>query len=148
VQAVKGTSNTVSAASVTSLTSGATVARAIALTPTKTLTLRIRRGPSGSPTDIPNTLVTVSLTGPPNGTANNPPAYQYVGNTNASSQVVLSLPSLPGSSSTYTVKIFLGSTCTGGVSNSTRNTTLSVTSGGGSQSATIILTSSTCPTLP
>ena len=149
VQAVKGASNTVSAANVTSLASGATATRGMALTPVKTLTLRIRRGPGSTPTDIPDTLVTVSLTGPPNGAAGSLPAYQYVGTTNASSQVVLSVPTRTGStSSTYSVKVFEGSTCSGSVANRRRSMTLNVTAGTGSQSATVVLTQSTCPTLP
>lgn len=148
VQAQKTGSNSVPAANVTSVTSSGTVPRTIALTPTKTLTLTIKAGPS-SGTNIPGQPVTVSLTGPPNGAVNVAPAYQFVGNTNASSQVILTVPTALSGSSTYRVKVYRGTAaCSGTTANSKINTTLAVTAGAGPQSANIVLTSSTCPTLP
>lgn len=149
VQAQKGASSVVSAANVTSVPSGGPpVTRAIALTPTKTLNLTIKAGPSTG-TNIPNQPVTVSLTGPPNGAVNVAPAYQYVGNTNGSSVVTLTVPTALSGTSTYQVKVYRGTAaCSGTTANSKINTTLAVTAGAGSQSANIVLTSSTCPTLP
>ena len=148
VSAVKAGSATVTAANVTSLASGATVTRAIALTPTKTLTLTIKAGPSTG-TNIPNQPVTVSLTGPPNGVQNAAPAYQFSGNTTGSSTVVLTVPTAVSGTSTYRVKVYRGTgACSGSTANARINTTLNVTAGAGSQSANIVLTSNTCPTLP
>lgn len=125
-------------ASVTTLADAGTAAANVALTPVKTLTLTIQSGGS----NIPNSPVTVSLTDGPNGDPNVVPAYQFVGNTNASSQVVLTVP--VQSSGSYRVKV-LKTGCPAG-SNKARSTT--VLADATTTTATIDMNSSSCPTLP
>jgi type II secretory pathway pseudopilin PulG len=111
----------------------------VALTPTKTLTLTIQAGG----VNIPNSPVTVSLTDGPNGSANVNPAYQYIGNTNSSSRVILTVP-VQGTG-TYTVKVYR----TGCPGSSNRSRTQTVSAASGTTAATINMTTSTCPlTLP
>lgn len=126
-------------ANVTSVTNGGTTAASIAMTPTKTLNLLIRAGGS----NIPNQPVTVSLTDGPNGSANVAPAYQYVGNTNSSSRVYITVP--VQSTGSYTIKVYR----TGCPGSSNRSRTQTVSASSGTTSATINMTTSTCPlTLP
>jgi hypothetical protein len=126
-------------ASVTSVTNGGTTASSVLLTPTKTLTLLIRAGG----VNIPNQPVTVSLTDGPNGTASVVPAYQFVGNTNGSSQVILTVP--VQSTGTYTIKVYR----TGCPGSTNRSRTQTVSAAAGTISATVNMTTATCPlTLP
>jgi hypothetical protein len=126
-------------ASVTTLASGGTAPANVALSPTKTLTLTIQ----ANGVNIPNQPVTVSLTDGPNGNANANPAYQFVGNTNASSRVVLTLP--VHATETYTVKVYR----TGCPGTTNRSRTQTVSAAAGTTTATINMTTATCPlTLP
>lgn len=125
--------------SVTSVANGGTTATGIIMIPTKTLTLLIRAGG----VNIPNQPVTVSLTDGPNGSPSVTPAYQFVGNTNGSSQVILTVPSQATGS--YRVKVYR----TGCPGSTNRSRTQTVSALPGTTSATINMTTSTCPlTLP
>ncbi len=122
-------------ASVTSVTNGGTTAASIAMTPTKTLNLLIRAGSS----NIPNQPVTISLTDGPNGSASASPAYQYVGNTDGSSRVYITVPSQ--STGTYTYKIYR----TGCPGSSNRSRTGTFSASASTVNVTLSMTSSTCP---
>jgi type II secretory pathway pseudopilin PulG len=119
-----------------------------AILPTKVLTLTLRRGSSTSYTTIPSTPVTVSLTAGPNGTAGAQPAYQYIGNTDTSSRVTLTVPAVTGTTYTYTVKVYM-TACPTSPSTANRSRTQTVNARTTTTSAIIYLNSATCPvTIP
>ncbi len=132
------------AISVTSVTTGMDTPVAAAILPTKNLVLTLRRGSSTSFTTIPTTAVTVSLTAGPNGTANAQPAYQYIGNTSATSTVTLTVPSVAGTAYTYRVKVYI-TACPTSPSTANRSRTTTVNARTTTTAATIYLNNSTCP---
>ena len=121
---------------VTSLASGATATVTPALTPVKTLTLTIQAGGVNQASKP----ITLSITGGPNGTAGAAPAYGGAFTTSASSTIAISLPSGSG---TYTVKAYVTG-CTG-TTNRSNNAGNSVSAAAATTTATINMTSSTCP---
>jgi len=124
-------------ASVTSLASGATATVTPAITPTKSVTLTIQAGG----TVQKSKPITLSITGGPNGTAGAAPAYGGAFTTNSSTgTIVVTLPSGAGN---YTVKAYV--TGCAGATNRSNLAGTSVSAASGTITATINMTSSTCP---
>jgi type II secretory pathway pseudopilin PulG len=115
--------------------------------PTKVMTFTIQR--NGSTPAGANLPVTIGLTGGPNGLAGANPVYQVSGTTNGSSQIQLTVPAATGY--TYTIKAYMtGCPTTPAPSPSYRSRSgTTVNAAVGTTTATVNLTSSTCPlTLP
>ena len=88
-------------ASVTNLANGGTATVTPAITPTKTLTITVKRNGS----NLVSAAVVVSITGGPNGVAGALPAYGGTFTTSASG--VLSAITVPAGAGGYTVKVYL-----------------------------------------
>jgi type II secretory pathway pseudopilin PulG len=135
-----GSGTWVSASNVTSLGSGATVSRSIALTPTRAVRFTIRHNsplaavPSG-------TAITLSLTGGPNGTPGSPPTYTVAGTADSSGRVTITVPS---GTTSYTVRGYKSGCAAGSFRSGTKSFT--VTAGSGTlNGGNLDLTAAACP---
>src|SRR6185312_12038331 len=101
VKASKNGSSLTTGTAVTSLTQGATATSDVALTPTKTFVITIKRGGVLAA----STTVNISITGGPNGNANSAPSYTFSGTTNASGVLAAVTVTVPqgSSGSTYAI---------------------------------------------
>jgi hypothetical protein len=142
VKASKNGSNLVTGTAVTSVPQGGTASSSVALTPTKTFVITVKRGGVVAT----NTSVSISITGGPNGNAGSLPKYTTTATTNGSG--VLAAITVPqgASGSTYSIKANLG-TC--GASGSNRSGSITAQSNtGSSTNVTVDMTLSTCPFSP
>jgi prepilin-type N-terminal cleavage/methylation domain-containing protein len=130
--------------SVTSVPNGGNTDAAVALTPTKTLTLRIRL--NSAPTyPAVGTLIQLSITGGPNGTPGSAPAYSFTQPVGASGWLPALTVPRGTTGSTYRVKAWL-SGCPGVAAGQYRSRTQSNLSNTGTNSNhTITFNSGTCP---
>ena len=127
-------------ATVTSLASGATATVTPVITPVKTLTLTIQAGGANQNSKP----ITLSITGGPNGTAGAAPTYGGAFTTSSTAKIAISLPAGAGN---YTVKAYV--TGCAGATNRSNNAGTTVSAAAGTTTATINMTSATCPpTLP
>ena len=145
VKASKNGSTLVTGTAVTSLATGGTATSAVALTPTKTLTLTIFKGVS------PGTLqksvaVTVSITGGPNGTSGAATSYSWSGTTNATTGVTAAI-TVPAGTGNYTVKVPVNP-CPASGTNRSNGAGTTVSAAAGTTTANIYMSTSGCLTLP
>jgi hypothetical protein len=139
---------TVAKNSGTGTTTGITVGSgtnyaSVSLTPTKSLRLLIRR----NSVNAPNTDVTISVTGGPNGTVGAAPVYTLSGTTNGSAYIWITLPAVTSSTTYfYTVRTYLTG-CPAGIDRKRTVSNLDAVTTKVTQ--TMNMTSDTCPgTLP
>jgi type II secretory pathway pseudopilin PulG len=121
-----------------SVSVGGTTPATLAFTPTKNLTITVRRGTGGSPPLLTNAAIKILITGGPN----SPATYRFTPTTNGSGQVTVAVPSGSGN---YTIRALY---CPG---NPRDGSTSGISAAAGTTTASVIinasLSSSTCNSL-